>query len=231
MGDRHVCWSLLLLVLFCSCGSSDHTETTSPPPLPRSVSEEGFVELFDGKTLAGWRRHEGVPQEYVGGKWEVIEGALVGDQEPEGVGGFLITEEKFRDFILRLETNLDFPSDSGVFLRMGEDGKSHQVTLDNRSDGDFGAIYLPWTQGMVLENPEGEKVFRQGEWNQVEIRIQGEPARIQVWINGTAVTDFQHTEETTRGVPPEGYIGLQVHAGGWETGNKVRFRNLRIRPL
>jgi hypothetical protein len=200
------------------------------------ADEEGFISLFDGETLDGWWKHTGVPEFHVGGKWEVIDGCLVGDQDPPGRGGFLATKEKYSDYIIRLEVNLDYPSDSGIFLRMGEDGKSHQVTLDNRPGGDFGAIYLPWTQAMVHANPDGIKAFRQNEWNDVEVHIEGEPSRIRCWINGKLVTDFQHTEETTRDVPREGYIGLQVHPTvsthvNWEEGNKVRFRNIRIRPL
>ena len=51
-------------------------------------------------------------------------------------------------------------------------------------------------------------------------------------MNGHLVTDFQHTEETTKGNPMEGYIALQVHPGGdWIDGNKARFRNIRIKEL
>ena len=115
---------------------------------------------------------------------------------------------------------------------MGETGKSHQVTLDNREGGQIGAIYLPWTQDMVKENHEGEEHFTSSEWQDVEIRIEGEPARIQFRLNGHLVTDFQHTEETTKGNPMEGYIALQVHPGGdWIDGNKARFRNIRIKEL
>ena len=49
---------------------------------------------------------------------------------------------------------------------------------------------------------------------------------------GQLVTDFQHTEETTQGVPGEGTIALQIHPGGdWVEGNKARFRNIRIKTL
>lgn len=194
--------------------------------------EEGFVSLFDGKTLKGWKKHMGLPADNIGGKWEVSDGTIAGDQDPPGKGGFLITEGKYRDYILKLETRIDWPVDSGIFLRVGEDGKSHQVTLDNRPEGEIGAIYLPWTQNYVMRNPDGIKHFKQREWNDLQIQIQGEPARIQAWLNGQKVTDFQHTAETTKGVPKEGYIALQIHPGGdWIQGNKAKFRNIRIKLL
>ncbi len=228
--------AILGFAIACSGSPEDSTisEPASKDAEQKSPAglEEGFVSLFDGETLTGWKRHEGLPGDNVGGKWEVIDGSIAGDQDPPGLGGFLITDGTYKDFILRAESNIDWPVDSGIFLRVGPAGKSHQVTLDNREGGTVGSIYLPWTQNMVFENPNGVSQFKSGEWNDLEIRIEGEPARIQLRVNGELVTDFQHTEETTKGVPTEGTIALQIHPGGdWVDGNKARFRNIRIRPL
>jgi len=227
----HLLALLAMGIISASVQAAESSAAAKP-----AASEEGFVSLFDGKTLEGWWPHTGVPTFHVGGKWEVVDGIMVGQQDPPDKGGFLATKGKYGDYEIRLEVNMDYPSDSGVFLRMGEDGKSHQVTLDNRPDGQFGKIYLPWTQAMVHESPDGIKSFKQKEWNDVVIRIEGEPARIQFWLNGTLVTDFQHTAETTKGVPASGYIGLQVHPTvenmkHFDEGNKVRYRNIRILPI
>jgi Domain of Unknown Function (DUF1080) len=199
-----------------------HTSAQAPTP---------SVSIFDGTTLNGWHKPKGVPAEYRGGKWEIVDGTLVGDQDPPGVGGFLVTDKIYRDFIIEFDIQLGTPADSGVFLRMGEDGKNHQLTLDNDKGQKFGDVYLSWGRGTVHEAPEGKKHFRQDAWNTVKIRIQGEPARIQFWLNGLSVTDFQHTAETTSGVPKEGRIGLQIHDGGDGSYGKVRFRNIRVTEL
>lgn len=206
------------------------------PALTTQISADNSRPLFDGQSLHGWEQLNTVPPEHVGGKWIVSDGALVGDQDPPGRGGFLATTDKFRDFVLSLEVQQDYPTDTGIFVRMGEDGKSHQLTLDYRPLGEFGAIFLPWTQSRILRNPDGIKYFRPGEWNQVIVRVEGEPARLRFWLNGELITDFQHTAESTKGVPPVGRIGLQVHPNvpnltTWKPGNLVRYRNLRIRPL
>lgn len=219
--------TLLTFVLFAGC----QTDTGDTPAQVAPGAGE-TISLFDGETLTGWHRHEGLPEDQVGGKWEVVDGAIVGDQDPPGHGGFLVTENTYGDYILTLETNLDYPVDSGIFLRVGEDGKSHQITLDYRPNGSIGSVYLPWTQGMVYENTEGMDKFKAEEWNEMKIQIEGEPAHIQVWLNGEILTDYQHTDSTTMGVPREGYIGLQVHPGeSYEMGKKVRFRNIQIQPL
>ena len=203
-------------------------------PAPLHVSAQAptpSVAIFDGKTLSGWHKPQDVPADYRGGKWDVIDGTLVGDQDPPGMGGFLVTDKIYRDFIIEFDINLDEPADSGVFLRMGEDGKNHQLTLDNDHNKKFGDVYLSWGRGTVHEAPEGKRHFRQGDWNAVKIQIQGEPARIQFWLNGVAITDFQHTAEATSGVPKEGRIGLQIHDGADNSYGKVRYRNIRVTEL
>ena len=215
--------SLGLVALLLVGPAALHTSAQAPKP---------SVAIFDGKTLGGWHKPQGVPVDYRGGKWDVIDGTLVGNQDPPGMGGFLVTDKIYRDYIIEFDVNLDEPADSGVFLRMGEDGKNHQLTLDNDKSKKFGDVYLSWGRGTVHEAPEGKKHFRQGAWNTVKIQIQGEPARIRFWLNGVAITDFQHTAETTSGVPTEGRIGLQIHAGkDWSSGSKVRYRNIRVTEL
>lgn len=232
---RRTSAAFLLIMLAAGCASTpeDQPQTAAGPAAGEAGADEaGWVSIFNGETLAGWERHMDLPGDDVGGKWEVEDRAIVGDQDPPGHGGFLVTTERYGDFELALETQLDYPVDSGIFLRVGPDGKSHQVTLDYREGGDIGAIYLPWTQAGVHANPDGIEQFNESDWNDVRIRIEGEPSRIQFWLNGELVTDFQHTDETTRGVPREGFIGLQVHPGeSYEAGKKVRFRNIRVRPL
>ncbi|MBM3737532.1 MAG: DUF1080 domain-containing protein [Acidobacteria bacterium] len=201
-----------------------------------NAKDDGFTPLFDGQTLSGWKVHDGLPKEHQGGKWWVEDGVLNGTQDPPGKGGFLWLDRKYGNFILKMEAKLDYPVDSGVFVRVGPDGKSHQITLDYRPGSDIGAIYLPWTQGYVARNPEGVRALRKDEWNDIAIRVEGEPARIRLWLNGYLLTDFLHTEATTKGVPASGGIALQVHPDAgkltlWKGGNRVRFRSVRIKEL
>lgn len=199
--------------------------------------EEGFVSLFDGQTLSGWTKHEGMPPLHLAGKWWVEDGALLGAQDPPGKGGLLWIDRPFSDFILKLQVWLTYPMDSGVFLRVGPDGRSHQVNLDYRPGSDVGAIFIPFVgHGKVYRAPEGARLVRPEYWNDLEIRIEGEPARIRVWLNDRLLTDFQHTEKTTFGVPTEGGIALQIHpdvAGltVWQPDHVIRFRNIRIKEL
>lgn len=228
--------ALSLVLGAANCFAKTPEAKTAAAQDDKPLPESAFRSLYDGKTLDGWWQQNKVPEFHRGGKWEVVNGNIVGVQYPPDRGGFLATEEKFGDFDLRFEFKLDYPTDTGVFLRMADTGQSHQVTLDNRPGGDFGAIYLPWTQASVKKNPDGIKHFKKDDWNKGEIRIEGEPARIRFWLNGDLIQDFQHTAETTKGVPRSGYIGIQVHPTvkthlNYKEGNKIRYRNIRIHSL
>ncbi len=202
-----------------------------------SSTEQGFIPLFDGKSLGAWAPHEGMPPLHRHGKWWAENGELRGTQDPPGKGGLLWIEGPYRDFILKLEVFLTYPMDTGIFVRVGPDGRSHQVCLDYRPGSDVGAIFIPFVgHSYVQRNREGARHVRPDAWNEVTVRMEGEPARIRVWMNQRLLTDFQHTEATTRGVPTEGGIALQVHpdvAGltTWHPGGVVRFRHLRLKPL
>ena len=119
--------------------------------------------LFDGKTFDGWRaihrlpvpRNPGGPppskdspryQKALRSKrdWKVVDGAITGGQEPpgSGVGGYLITDEKFADFELSIEANPDWGVDTGVMIRAtGIASQGFQVLVDHREGGNIGSFY------------------------------------------------------------------------------------------
>jgi len=213
---------LALLILGSGCGSRRTTDRPHQPLEP----------LFNGTDLSGWKRHENLPDHGVCGKWYVEDGTITGIQDPPGKGGFLCTLREFSDFELTLQAKIDWPFDSGIFLRVGPNGKSHQVTLDFRPGGEIGGIYCPWTHGYVHHCPDGVNYFKKDDWNNITIICRGEPARIHVSLNGTVITDFQHTEQTTSGVPETGTICLQVHTGGQgHEQSTARFRNIFVREF
>ena len=81
-------------------------------------------------------------------------------------------------------------------------------------------------------NPAALPVLPVGEWNEFEIRVQGQNYR--VLLNGVAVTVFDFVPGSDAAHPERGlpstnavprFIGLQTHTG------RVAFRRLQIRPL
>ena len=192
------------------------------------AASDVWQKLFDGKSLNGWRLmavHGGN-----GGVWTVEQGALVADQEKDHKGGLLGTEKKYADYEIELEFKADFPVDTGLFLRVRDDGMGYQITIDHRQDGFIGSLYAPAEGGFIQQNKNWEKYFKKDAWNKLRARIEGQPAHVTAWLNDVKMTDFKDNRER---YPREGYIGLQVHGGegAWGATSKARFRNIRIREL
>jgi hypothetical protein len=132
------------------------------------TDDAGFTPLFNGTDLTGWRvipRNYGTL--YPGGprvvdampifpadyneradrhpaSWSVEGGVIVGRQETPGGGwgGYLITEEAYGDFELRLEMKPDWPADTGVMIRRRPDSWAGlQVLVDHRRSGSIGGFY------------------------------------------------------------------------------------------
>jgi hypothetical protein len=193
-----------------------------------ATSDKDSKPLFNGKTLEGWRLmavHGGK-----GGVWNVEDGALVANQDSNHGGGLLATERKYSDFEIELEFKVDFPVDTGLFLRTREDGMGYQITIDSKKDGFFGSLYAPAEGGYIQQNKGWEKVYKPKSWNRLRARIEGQPAHVTAWLNGVKMTDFKDHRER---FPRLGYIGLQVHTGAeaWCDTCKARFRNIRIHEL
>lgn len=190
--------------------------------------EDGFVSLFDGKTLTGWK---GSVNGYV-----VEEGAI--SCKPQG-GGFLYTEKEYSDFHLKLEFRLTEGANNGIGLRtpMGGDpayvGMEIQV-LDDASPkyakiADYqhhGSVY-----GVVPAKTGHLK--KAGEWNQEEIILKGK--QIKIILNGVTIVDADLEKASTpQTIDKKDHPGLKRESGYicfCGHGHKVDFRNIQLKEL
>ncbi|MHC4375865.1 MAG: family 16 glycoside hydrolase [Planctomycetota bacterium] len=190
---------------------------------------EGWVTLFDGTSMDGWTTTGG---RYDGpAVWTIEDGALTGRTDDQGHGGLIYTERSYSSFEIEFDCHMDYPFDSGVFVRMRPPSsglKGAQVTLDHRPGGEIGAIYA---DGFLEHNTEGEQAYNRGEWNRVKVRCTGFDFRLQTWINGVQIGDYQ-LPPNTPGYAPSGLVGLQVHGADPKLkDHAARFKNVRIREL
>ena len=193
---------------------------------PLLPAQDDWVSLFDGKTLAGWVTKGG---RYDGdARWTVEDGVLTGRQRETGDGGLIYTARQYRNFEFECEAKVDHPFDSGIFVRMSKHGKGAQVTIDYRPGGEVGAIY---SDGFLAHNPAGFAKFKPDAFNHFRVRCTGEDLRLEVWMNGEALTTYRLPQKSLE-YAPTGLIGLQVHGGRDDAGGKkAQFRNIRIREL
>jgi hypothetical protein len=221
-----------------------------------SDKDKGFVSIFDGKTLKGWKvsaktGHSGVSKHKSGGRWVAQDGAIIGSQDVPGNGGILITEKEYGNFEVVLEMKNDFGPDSGLFLRSNDRGQAHQAMIDYHKGGNLMGVYGEGlSPGYEARNfafldkvtdikelsaplklpisPEKWPTFwKHGEWNELRARITGNPAKMTTWIKGVKFMEF--TDKVKR--MDKGGIALQVHGGGDYTKQYVRYRKIRVKEL
>ncbi len=225
------------------------------------ASPGAWLDLFDGKTLAGWVHLNGSHT------YTVEDGAIVGRTVEGSENSFLCTTRGFGDFELELEAMIDRVTNSGIQIRSTVRPVTHPA---GGPHGDFrganaraGRVNGPQveirrtypgqpTTGLFygeamgtgwFSSPEkqaqGHRHFIDDGWNKLRIVARG--PRIQSWVNGHLIEDLV-LDEAYRS-HPRGFIGLQIHGlNGREPGFKenglsvsvplvMQWRNIRVREL
>lgn len=203
-------WTILLLLLA--------SPACAPAPADQDQAAGGWISLFDGQSLAGWRIH-GTE------RWFVENGELVCESGPDKDYGYLATERSFKDFDLTVEFLQEADGNSGVFFRSTLDGtriSGWQAEVAPPGH-DTGGIYESYgREWLVRPDSTKDAVLRMGAWNEMRIRAEG--PHVTTWLNGVEMVDLVDEQIGAA----TGSIALQIHDGG---GIRVRWRNLRLKPL
>ena len=142
--------------------------------------------------------------------------------------GYLQTAKKYKDFHLSMRFKCEGDGNSGLFFHTDfKPGTPHvsqglQVEIDCTINRHTGGIYGDGRQWIVWPAPENEGVVRQNDWNDLQVKIEGN--RYVSRLNGVPMIDF--TDPTPKSF--DGFIALQLHSGG--QGN-MRFKDIYIRDL
>jgi hypothetical protein len=176
-------------------------------PPAAAQSGPGWVTLTDGKNLDGWTQ--------VGeANWRAEDGALVADK---GKGGFLVSKDSYKDFMIYAEFWSNEDANSGIFIRCKDPKQIGARTcyecniFDKRPDPSYGTGAIVY---FAEVNPMPKAA---GKWNTMEITADGR--HLVVAING------QKTADVRSGFNVEGHVALQYGAG------VIKFRKVAIKPL
>ncbi len=197
---------------------------------------EGDIDLFDGKSLAGWEHYLVEPDVKMADVWSVRDGLLICKGEPMG---YLATKKEFTNFQLVVEWRWapgKPAGNSGVLLRItGEPRALPKCAEAQLKAGSAGDIY--GFQGFQVKgdaarsrSAEGEMFGKlsgvtkikgnekePGEWNKYEINLKG--GDLTLIVNGEKVNEATDCDVVA------GKIGLQSEGG------EVHFRTVRLTPL
>jgi hypothetical protein len=196
---------------------------TDEEEIVTAQNDEGFVPLFDGKTLNGWEPVGPSPEHATA--WSAQDGVLVCSGEGRG---WLRTARTYRDFVLRLEyaTGEEGQGNSGVFLRSQTEGRPAYNGMEVQILCDRGDPASLKCSGAIYDAVAPAKNMARGrwEWNRLEATCRG--SHVAIVLNGERVVDVDmETVEAGRARPREGYIGVQNHHA------PARFRNIAVREL
>lgn len=191
-----------------------------------SFSQNQWKSLFNGSDLKGWVKRNG------NAEYKIVNKAIVGVSQLNTPNTFLCTEETYGDFVLELELKVEVGLNSGIQIRSLSDpalnnGRVHgyQIEIDPAARAWSGGIYDEARNGWLYPlsiNPEGQKAFKNGQWNKYHIEAIG--PSIKTWINGIPCANLWDSQ-TARG-----FIALQVHGIKREDQNglTVQWRDIRI---
>jgi len=195
------------------------------PPFASAAADEGWVPLFDGRSLEGWKASENR------GTFTVANGELIAHGKRSHlfyVGP--VAEADFTNFELSLEVMAKHNSNSGVYFHTEyqEEGwprKGYEVQINN--------THSDWRKGggLYAIQDNRDAPAQDGEWYTMTIRVEGK--RIVTKINDRVIADYTEPDNPERSDDMQGRrlshgaIALQGH----DPESEVHFRNIKVRVL
>uniref|UniRef100_UPI004048261D 3-keto-disaccharide hydrolase n=1 Tax=Algoriphagus sp. TaxID=1872435 RepID=UPI004048261D len=228
----------LLSILVVACNSSKKEA--------KPLADQDWEVLFDGSSTDAFRGY-GI-NEFPEGVWTVANGILM--TNPDTANRDLITKKRYKDFELEYEWAVDTAANSGVFFHMQENlsmeaGNGNSPNwMDNFEIQILEDTYFYDTTAIRsagslydLISPTNKKLNPIGEFNKAVLSHKS--GHVAHWLNGDIVLEFtigspamdsllavsKFKENPDFHSDKEGYLMFQHH------GQKVYFRNIRVRPL
>ncbi len=226
----------------------------------RAAESHGFVPLFNGKDLAGWRVKCQTPDK---NKvfWKVDTGTILCDSIGRKNHNYvwLQTEKEFTDFelTLKFQAYRDSPGNSGLQFRSRFDAAGNDGYLDGPQVDIHPPQSMPWRTGLIYDETRGEQrwvfpslkdwnmdpkfapkrfVFNYAEdgdaWNELTLICRG--THVKTILNGIVRTDWDGTGVLDNAAHLKRQVGLKGHfALQLHSGDelRIRFKEILVKEL
>ena len=215
----------------------------TPPSLgARGPEKPGWIALFDGKTLDGWK-----PADHPEA-WTVKDGTLSCDGDrshlfyvgrPDAPGPAKTAE--WSDFEAEVEVFTHTGANSGVYFHTawqdtGWPAKGFEMQVNNRQPvfaGDSGDPYVENKKTGSLYGIRNayRTMAADNTWSTLALRVQG--PRVVIHVNGVLVVDYLEPEGDVPGLAAplqkigHGTFALQCH----DRRSRVQYRRIAVHPL
>jgi len=187
--------------------------------LAAEKAEEGWVPLFDGKSLEGWKASEKAES------FSVRDGMIcVESGRSHLYYDGPVQNHNFRNFELKLEVMTKPGGNSGVYFHTEfqptgwpAKGFECQVNQTHPDPKKTGSLYN-------IKNVMNTSPVKDNEWWTYHITVKG--MQVVIKVNDKVVTEYTFPDDATR-KPTSGTFCIQAH----DPKSKVYYRNILVRPL
>ena len=179
--------------------------------------EEGFVSLFNGKTLDGWKCNN-TPEDF-----SIEDGAI----KANGNCTHLfydgkVNSAKFKDFELRLDVMTQKNSNGGVFIHTAYQEKGwpsgYEIQVNNTQKD-------PQKSGGLYNTVKNLEPFEDDTWMKYVIIVKD--GLVKVMVNDKQLVDYKTEAGTTKLLPDGGTFAFQAH----DKGSTTLYKNIRVKVL
>ncbi len=176
--------------------------------LSEAELRDGWIQLFDGSTLFGWKPNSEL-------NWRVVDGVITAD---EGKPGLLVSTSRFADYELKCDFRVAAGGNSGLFLRTPFIPTDPGVDCYELNVCD---THPAFASGSLVKRAQPlKKITADGQWHTFHVKLAG--PQMTVTFDGEPVLDFRDESPMPLTI---GQIGLQMNGG------KAEFKNVFLKPL
>ena len=214
-----------IATLLLALGILVTAQTAVVAQLTEEMKRDGWVAIFDGTTLEGWKPNEPGSS----GGFKVENGAIVGFGNKNHL--YYVGEE-YQNFELKIDVNINKGGNAGVYVKSQWQDNAWPTTgfelQVNSSHGDPQKTGTIYNIVKIFKAPHGDD-----EWftyhiicrgNEIEVKVNDET--LYVYVDQSRSRGAEITEQTKR-ISQSGYIALQQH----DPGSIGQFKNIFVKKL
>jgi len=186
-------------------------------------TEKGFKNLFDGKTMNGWKMANENQK-----SWSIQDGVIVANGDRSHLY-YVCDSKPFVNFELKIDVMTEPGSNGGIFIhtqyqetgwpKYGYEVQVNQTQRDWRKSGSLYAV-----------QDVKEQLVKDNEWYTYHIIVKGK--HITIKLNDKVAVDWEEPADRKAGanvtqILDKGTFALQAH----DPNSKVRYKNIRVKRL